>query len=154
MSPEEQRALDALAALDQPAQELIASDRVSETVLSDLIADPDLVRAGRSVFLRDCAVCHGDHGGGGIGPNLTDDFWLHGPQLTDIFDIVRLGRPTHGMRAWENRLRPAELLAVTAYAGSLLGTEPADAKEPQGDQIQRVAPSQATDVDGGEPAAL
>lgn len=142
VSPEEQRARDALAALEEPARELIAAGGVSETVLADLMADPDLMRAGRSVFRRDCAACHGAHGGGGIGPNLTDDFWLHGPQLTDIYDIVRRGRPTHGMRGWEYHLQPAELLVVSAYAGSLLGSVPADAKEPDGEYAPRTAAAQ------------
>ncbi len=140
MSPEERRAHDALVALEQRAREPIAADRVSESMLVEIMADPDLMRAGETVFRRDCAVCHGDHGEGGIGPNLTDDAWLHGPQLTDMYDIVRLGRPTHGMRAWEGKLRPAELLAVTAYAGSLLGSDPANGKEPQGTTTVRQPP--------------
>jgi cytochrome c oxidase cbb3-type subunit 3 len=140
MSPEERRAHDALVVLDQRARELIAADRVNEAMLVELMADPDLMHAGEAVFRRDCAVCHGDHGEGDIGPNLTDEFWLHGPQLTDMYDIVRLGRPTHGMRAWEGKLRPAELLAVTAYAASLLGSDPANGKEPQGKTAVRKPP--------------
>jgi cytochrome c oxidase cbb3-type subunit 3 len=140
MSPEERRAHDALVVLDQRARELIAADRVNEAMLVELMADPDLMHAGEAVFRRDCAVCHGDHGEGDIGPNLTDEFWLHGPQLTDMYDIVRLGRPTHGMRAWEGKLRPAELLAVTAYAASLLGSDPANGKEPQGKTAVRQPP--------------
>jgi cytochrome c oxidase cbb3-type subunit 3 len=80
-------------------------------------------------------------GEGGIGPNLTDDYWLHGGQLMDVYKTVREGVPAKGMLAWERQLRPAELMAVSSYVGTMLGTDPPNAKPPQGDQQVRQAPA-------------
>jgi cytochrome c oxidase cbb3-type subunit 3 len=80
-------------------------------------------------------------GEGGIGPNLTDDYWLHGGQLMDVYKTVRDGVPAKGMLAWERQLRPAELMAVSSYVGTMLGSEPPNPKAPQGDQQVRQAPA-------------
>jgi cytochrome c oxidase cbb3-type subunit 3 len=80
-------------------------------------------------------------GEGGIGPNLTDEYWLHGGQLLEVYTTVREGVPTKGMVAWERQLRPAELMAVSSYVGTLLGSEPPNPKAPQGDMTERMPPS-------------
>jgi cytochrome c oxidase cbb3-type subunit 3 len=89
-------------------------------------------------------------GEGGIGPNLADDHWLHGGQLMDVYRTVREGVPAKGMLAWDRQLRPAELLAVSAHVGGLLGSDPPNAKAPQGDQVERLAPEPVAE---GEAAA-
>jgi cytochrome c oxidase cbb3-type subunit 3 len=86
-------------------------------------------------------------GEGGIGPNLTDEHWLHGGQLMDVYKTVREGVPAKGMLAWERQLRPAELMAVSSYVGTMLGTEPPNAKEPQGDRLVRQAPAPADELE-------
>ncbi len=94
-------------------------------------------------------------GEGGIGPNLTDEYWLHGGQLMDIYATVSDGVPSKGMLAWERQLRPAELLAVSSYVGTLLGSEPPNAKAPQGELFERPGaggPVEVAEADAEETA--
>jgi cytochrome c oxidase cbb3-type subunit 3 len=152
-----------VAFYDKQAQQLLALGKISEGTLVDLMADPSMMNTGKKIFQTKCITCHGMFGEGGIGPNLTDDYWLHGGQLTDIYKTVSEGVPTKGMLAWERQLRPAELMAVTAYVGSLLGSEPPNPKAPQGDRMVRQPPpptgenedasEQAATEAGAEPAA-
>jgi cytochrome c oxidase cbb3-type subunit 3 len=132
-----------IAFYDKQAEELLALGEISENTLVDLMADPSMMNGGKKIFQSKCATCHGLFGEGGIGPNLTDDYWLHGGQLMDIYTTVREGVPTKGMLAWERQLRPAELMAVSSYVGTLLGSEPPNPKPPQGEEFVRQAPSPA-----------
>ena len=70
------------------------------------------------------------------GPNLTDEYWLHGGKLTDIYDTVMEGVPAKGMLAWKKQLPLGDILAVSAYVGSLRGTTPTNAKPPQGEPFE------------------
>ena len=101
---------------------------------------------GRKIFQDKCATCHGMFGEGGIGPNLTDGYWLHGAQLEDVYRTIREGVVEKGMLAWERQLRPAQLLAVTAHVGTLLGNDPPNPKPPQGDQVERTPPPPKSDA--------
>jgi cytochrome c oxidase cbb3-type subunit 3 len=139
-----------MVAAEQQMAAILAMGEITESTLVDLMSDESMMSGGKKVFVAKCATCHGMFGEGGIGPNLTDDYWLHGPQLMDIYRTVVEGVPAKGMLAWERQLRPAELLAVSAHVGGLLGTDPPNAKEPQGDQVARVAPEPA--VEGDEEA--
>jgi len=129
-----------MAFYDKQAEELLAMGEISEGTLVGLMADPSMMNGGKKIFQTKCATCHGMFGEGGIGPNLTDGFWLHGSQLMDIYRTVREGVPSKGMLAWERQLRPAELMAVTAYVGSLLDSNPPNPKAAQGQATARVAP--------------
>lgn len=129
-----------MLAAEQQMAEILAMGEISENTLVGLMDDPSMMNGGRKVFVAKCATCHGMFGEGGIGPNLADDYWLHGAQLMDVYRTVREGVPSKGMLAWERQLRPAELLAVSAHVGSLLGSDPPNAKAPQGDQVERLAP--------------
>ena len=136
--------------------EILAMGEISETTLVDLMDDPSMMNGGRKIFTAKCATCHGMFGEGSIGPNLTDEFWLHGGQLMDVYRTVREGVPAKGMLAWERQLRPAELRAVSAHVGGLLGSDPPNAKAPQGEEAIRIAPEpvveddEATEDDGIE----
>jgi cytochrome c oxidase cbb3-type subunit 3 len=99
----------------------------------ELLADADALGKGQAMFTAKCAVCHGTQGEGGIGPNLTDKYWLHGGSISDVFKSIKYGIPEKGMIAWKNELRPKDMQAVASYIISLAGTNPADAKEPQGE---------------------
>jgi cytochrome c oxidase cbb3-type subunit 3 len=136
-----------VAFFDKQAQELLAMGEITEATLVELTEDPSMMNTGKRVFQGKCATCHGVFGEGGIGPNLTDAYWLHGSQLMDIYTTVREGVPTKGMVAWERQLRPAELMAVSSYVGTLLGTEPPNPKAPQGDAIERIPPTDAVPAD-------
>jgi len=136
-----------VAFFDKQAQELLAMGEISETILAGLTNDPSMMNTGKKVFQGKCATCHGMFGEGGIGPNLTDEYWLHGGQLMEVYTTVREGVPTKGMVAWERQLRPAELMAVSSYVSTLFGTEPPNPKAPQGDLIERLPPTEPLPTD-------
>ncbi len=143
-----------IAFYDKQAEELLALGEITENMLVDLMADPSMMNGGEKIFQAKCATCHGMFGEGGIGPNLTDDYWLHGGQLMDVYRTVREGVPAKGMLSWERQLRPAELMAVSSYVGSLLGSEPPNPKAPQGESYVRQAPAPVEEAEAaGEEAA-
>jgi cytochrome c oxidase cbb3-type subunit III len=102
----------------------------------ELLTDASSLAAGAKIFKLNCMPCHGESGGsmpGGVGPNLTDDYWIHGGAVTDIFKTIKYGVPAKGMVSWEAQLSPSKIQEVTSYIKSLRGSNPANAKEPQGD---------------------
>ena len=93
---------------------------------------PDAVQAGKGVFTAKCAACHAADGGGSIGPNLTDDAWIHGATIDSIYATVNNGVLAKGMPNWGKLLKPDEMSNVVAYVWTLHGTTPATPKAPQG----------------------
>ena len=93
---------------------------------------PENAIAGKTIFKQYCQVCHNEDGRGGIGPNLTDEYWLHGGQTLDIASTIIYGVPEKGMISWQSMLQPRQVGEVVAYIHSLQGTNPANAKAPQG----------------------
>lgn len=98
-----------------------------------LLTDNAAVSSGKAVFMTNCAACHGESGEGGVGPNLTDDYWLHGGDIKDVFKTVKYGYPDKGMKAWQQDLGARQIHEVSSYIKSLQGTNPPNAKEPQGE---------------------
>jgi len=97
------------------------------TELSDL-------KAGQAIFETNCVACHKADGGGGIGPNLTDNYWISGGGIKDVFRTVSEGgRDGKGMIAWKTMLKPAEMAQVSSYVLQFQGTTPAEPKAPEGD---------------------
>jgi cytochrome c oxidase cbb3-type subunit 3 len=113
-----------------------AYERVYGTVTpAELIAlsqDATAVREGHDVFARTCAPCHAPTGGGLVGPNLTDEFWLHGGAPQQIYASVGRGYAANGMPEWLPSLGPATVQAVTAYVLTLRNTHVPGGKPPQG----------------------
>ena len=100
------------------------------TVLTDA-AD---LKAGQTIFETNCAACHMVDGGGGIGPNLTDEYWILGGGIKNVFKAVSEGgRSGKGMIAWKTQLKPLEMAQVSSYVLTLEGTTPANPKAPEGD---------------------
>lgn len=91
------------------------------------------VSEGKNIFTQNCAACHSATGGGGVGPNLTDDYWIHGGGIKNVFKTIKYGVPAKGMIAWQAQLKPQQIQQVASYILSIKGTKPADAKAPQGD---------------------
>lgn len=109
----------------------------SEEMLTDAMKDPKLAELGGAAFTAKCAACHGPQLGGLIGPNLTDNFWLHGKGTRmDIATVIRKGVPEKGMPPWESMLSKDEVYGLTAYILSKKGSNPANAKAPQGDEVK------------------
>lgn len=102
-----------------------------------LVSDSAVLEKGKGIYVARCAVCHVADGGGMIGPNLTDDYWLHGGTIEAVHTVIVEGVPEKGMMSWKNMIPPDEINAVTAYVWTLRGTTPAKAKEPQGELVPR-----------------
>lgn len=108
----------------------------NEDELTKLMNAVSAVAQGKEVFQAKCAACHGNELQGVIGPNLVDEYWLHGKgQLTEITGIIRNGVPEKGMPAWESLLKNEEIQVVAAYIGANRGTKPAHPKPPQGEKV-------------------
>ncbi|MCB0331208.1 MAG: c-type cytochrome [Bdellovibrionales bacterium] len=108
-----------------------------EEVLLQLASRKESLEAGKEIFIAKCAACHLAEGQGLVGPNLTDDYWIHGGKITDIRNVVEVGVLDKGMIAWGPLLKAEEINQVTAYVWSLNGTNPPNPKEPQGELYKR-----------------
>jgi len=96
--------------------------------------DAGMLAEGKTVFKASCSPCHGDNGQGLVGPNLTDEYWLHGGKINDVFKTIKYGVQAKGMPTWEKSLTPKQIANVANYILTLQGSHPAGAKEPQGDK--------------------
>ena len=92
--------------------------------------------AGAALFSTNCAMCHGNSGEGLIGPNLTDAYWIHGNSNTDIFNVISEGVLEKGMTPWESVLSVEERSQLVSYIQSIIGTDPAGAKAPEGNMVE------------------
>ena len=104
----------------------------AEVTWSGLTQDAALVEAGKQTFNTNCVACHGPLGGGLVGPNLTDDYWIHDPLYKNLFRIVMEGVAEKGMPPWSPVIGPASAKAALAYIATLRGSNPANAKAPEG----------------------
>ncbi|MBM3908416.1 MAG: c-type cytochrome [Gemmatimonadetes bacterium] len=104
----------------------------SDDQLIAFAKDPAKVEAGKVVFTSYCAACHRPDGGGMIGPNLTDDFWIHGGKPTEMLKVIVEGVLAKGMPNWGKVLKPDQIEGAVAYVQTLHGTNPANPKAPEG----------------------
>lgn len=110
---------------------------VTPEALLALATSPEGLAEGKTVFQKQCAPCHRADGGGLIGPDLADDYWLHGGTITAIHATIANGVLEKGMPPWKKTLQPRELDAVTAYVWTLHGTNPPNPKGSQGELVPR-----------------
>jgi cytochrome c oxidase cbb3-type subunit III len=108
--------------------------RKPETLIT-MSKDGATVAKGKEVFATTCAACHRADGGGVIGPNLTDEFWLHGNAPNNIFDCVHDGITAKGMPAWGPQLGQDKVAAVVAYVLTIQNTNAPGGKAPQGEKL-------------------
>jgi cytochrome c oxidase cbb3-type subunit 3 len=99
--------------------------------------DAETLAAGKAIFTQNCTPCHGLQGQGGIGPNLTDEYWLHGDSYESIVNTITHGVPDKGMIPWQATLGPQKIQQVAAYIVSLQGTHPPNPKAPQGQLLKK-----------------
>lgn len=112
-----------------------------------LTEDADL-SSGKTIFLANCIACHQEDAGGGIGPNLTDSYWILGGGIKNVFNtITEGGRPGKGMISWKTDLKPGEIAQVASYILSLHGTTPAEPKEPEGELYEELTEAIETSVE-------
>jgi cytochrome c oxidase cbb3-type subunit 3 len=109
--------------------------------LAAIARDPARMADARKAFETNCAACHKPDGGGLIGPNLTDEFWLHGGRPEQIWTTIHDGVLDKGMPAWGKVLAPETVALLAAHVVSLEGTHPKDAKAPQGTHAEPGAES-------------
>ena len=107
--------------------------------------------AAKADFNTYCMPCHAPDGGGTIGPNFTDDYYIHGGRLTDILHVINEGVPAKGMISWKISLKPDQIERLTFYIHSLRGTTPAVPKAPEGKLVDEKGNFVAGD---GEPAPV
>lgn len=97
-----------------------------------LLTDQAALDAGKQIFTTNCVACHAADGGGLVGPNLTDDYWIHGGGIKNIFKVIKYGVVAKGMISWQSQLNPKQMQDVASYIISLHGTTPANPKQPEG----------------------
>lgn len=108
-----------------------AANNVDENSVKLMTAKSDL-DAGRTIFETTCFACHGKSGEGGVGPNLTDKYWLHGGTINEVFKTIKYGYAEKGMKSWKDDYSPVQIAQLASYIKSLGGTNPPNAKPPQG----------------------
>jgi cytochrome c oxidase cbb3-type subunit 3 len=97
-----------------------------------LLTEPAMLESGKQIYMANCASCHANDGGGLVGPNLTDEYWIHGGGIKNVFKVVKYGVVNKGMLAWQNLLNPRQIQEVSSYVLSLKGTTPAKPKPAEG----------------------
>jgi len=125
-------------------KEMAAAEAYKEGVLKEkyadinentvtVLTDATAIKNGQEIYNKKCMACHGATGGGTVGPNLTDDSWIHGCDVKDIFKIITYGNPTKGMISWKDQLNPVQIQELSSYILTLKGTTPENPKEAQGE---------------------
>ena len=110
------------------AKDLVDFDSVTA------MTEPADLASGKAIYEANCVACHMPDGGGGIGPNLTDDRWILGGGIKNIFHTVSEGgRNGKGMIAWKQMLKPIEMAQVSSYVLTFQGTTPEKPKDAEGE---------------------
>lgn len=111
-----------------------SANKIDENTVTVLTEASD-INEGKKIFTSVCAACHGTDGGGIVGPNLTDNYWLHGGTINDIFKTIKYGVPEKGMKSWKDDFTPKQIAQLSSFIATLKGKKPVNPKEPQGDLI-------------------
>ena len=106
------------------------SMNVDETNV-ELLTEAESLEKGKAIFLKYCSACHGKEAEGRIGPNLTDKHWIYVGDVKGVFKTIKYGAK-NGMKSWKDELNPVQMQEVTSFIKSLEGTNPANAKAPEG----------------------
>lgn len=123
----------ALAEIQKAEYLATMANNVDESTVT-FLAEASSLAAGKSIFQANCVTCHGQVGEGTkIAPNLTDQYWLHGGSIKDVFTTIKYGVANKGMISWQDQLLPGEMNEVASYVLSLQGTNPPNGMDPQGE---------------------
>lgn len=127
--------------LYQQQMDKASSSGVPETEesLMAYMKNESAISAGAATFAEKCAMCHGEHLQGKVGPNLTDHFWINGNGTrVDIVHVITNGSPAKGMPPWGGMLKPIEIKNVAAFVFSKRDSNPVDAKPPEGHKVEEI----------------
>lgn len=124
-------------------KEMVSAQKAIDTYLKEaamnvdesnvtLLTDQGDLAKGEAIFQANCTTCHKD-GSGDIGPNLTDNYWLYGNDIKDVFKTIKKGT-ANGMPEHESKLNPVQLQDVASYVLSL---KYKPGKEPQGKEYPK-----------------
>lgn len=123
---------DEVQAAELQREELIRTGAFINENSVTLLNDAESLGEGKKIFTANCIPCHGVNGEGIVGPNLTDEYWIHGGGVKNIFKTVKYGVPVKGMISWQAQLNPKKMQEVVSYVISLQGTNPPGGKAPEG----------------------
>jgi len=123
-----------IAEKQKEQRNLLAANSIDETSVK-LETGSQAVEEGKAIYLQNCKACHGAFGEGGVGPNLTDPFWIHGGTINEVFKTVKYGVPQKGMIAWQTKLNPLQMQKVSSFILSIQATNPPNGKLPQGEKV-------------------
>jgi cytochrome c oxidase cbb3-type subunit III len=115
-----------------------------------IVQDEDKLAQGRDIFVRNCAACHLESGAGSIGPNLTDEYYIHGGGIKNTFSVIKHGVPEKGMISWKTQLTPEQMQNVASYIVAKLAGKNLDGKEAEGEKwvaMEEEPSSELTDSD-------
>jgi cytochrome c oxidase cbb3-type subunit 3 len=101
-----------------------------------VLTDPASIASGKELYDKICHVCHLMDGGGLVGPNFTDNYWIHGNTIEDWYGVVTNGVLAKGMISYKDQLSPTQRLEVLSYIVTLHGTTPATPKAPEGQEME------------------
>lgn len=125
---------DEIYAAELQRNELIRTGAFINETSVELLTDAESMKSGKQIFSTNCVPCHGENAGGTVGPNLTDEYWIHGGGIKNVFKTVKYGVPAKGMIAWQTQFNPKMMQQVSSYVLSLQGTKPLNGKPPEGDK--------------------
>lgn len=132
------------AKIEKEMYEANNKDRVDESNIP--MADAAGIGEGKELFVAKCWACHGKAGEGGAGPNLTDEYWMHKGSLNDIYQSIKVGYQDKGMQSWAKEFTPKQMANISSFIKTLKGTNPPNAKAPQGELFSEGAAPTADTV--------
>lgn len=113
---------------------LAAEGTIDENTLVALV-DAEALLHGGNEFKKYCVSCHGNWGEGLVGPNLTDQYWIHGAGVMNVYATIKNGVPAKGMISWQLVFTPKQIQEIASYVLTLQGTNPPNAKKPEGQLV-------------------
>jgi cytochrome c oxidase cbb3-type subunit 3 len=106
------------------------------------LTDAASLESGKTIFTTNCIACHAADGGGIVGPNLTDNYWIHGGGIKNVFKVIKYGVVNKGMIAWQQQLNPKQMQEVASYVLTFQGTKPSNPKPPEGNPYKETQSTQ------------
>jgi len=132
-----------VAEADLARRIMIAREGAIDEASLSALTDPAALDRGREQFAKYCVSCHGAQAGGVVGPNLTDEYWIHGGGIRNVFTVIKNGVPAKGMISWQLVFTPKQIQELASYVLSLQGTRPPGGKKPEGEKYTEPVPGQA-----------